>query len=153
VECHQRMGMSGRGENLKKAGGNTMKTMTRSLDKKRVESNVGEKKNPTTKIDFTNILGQVAHFRIFQPDERDYPIGYVLVTHEGPEAIMWNIYVDPKFRKRGYASRLIDALKGTYDYILTSYTSEHGKRLCQANGFKFDPKTNFLEWSRKNDAK
>jgi GNAT superfamily N-acetyltransferase len=100
-------------------------------------------------IDFSNIPGQVAHFRAFLPEESQLPVAYALVTHDGAEAILWNIYCEPKFRRRGMASDLIKALQGTYDYIITSYTSQHGKRLCERNGFVFDPKTNYLEWLKQ----
>jgi GNAT superfamily N-acetyltransferase len=127
--------------------------MTGSSERRRMT--MGEKKNPQleTRIDFSNIPGQVAHFRVFAPGKCETPVGYALVTHDGGECILWNIYVEPSFRRHGLASKLIKALKGMFPYIITSYTSQHGKRLCEKNGFIFEPSTNFLVWeNEKNKA-
>jgi len=104
------------------------------------------------RIEFADIPGQVSHYRVLLPDESNRLVGYVLITHEGNEAIIWNIYVEPKYRKKGLASYLISAIKSRFNYIITSYTSEHGKRLCIKNGFSYDEKTNFLEWNKNESA-
>ena len=105
--------------------------------------------NPVLKnvVEFSDIPGQVTHFRVRVPD-CSTPVGYALVTHEGTECILWNIYVESKYRRHGLAAELIKTLQSVFDYIVTSYTSQHGKRLCERAGFVFDPRTNFLEWSK-----
>lgn len=62
------------------------------------------------------------------PDETKKPVGYVLITVEfepsiiegAPEkkvAVIWHIYVEEDYRRRGLASNLINALKVHYDKI------------------------------------
>lgn len=116
---------------------------------------MGKPRNPPIekKIEFAEIPGKLIHFRVLAPGKRETPIAYALVTHEGGEAILWNIYVSPAFRRHGIASDLIKAIQHVFGYIITSYTSEHGKRLCEQNGFVFEPSTNFLIWeNEKNKA-
>jgi len=50
---------------------------------------------------------------------------------------MWDIHTHPEYRKKGYASNLLNFIKEKHDYIETNYTTlkEPGDRLCLKNGF------------------
>jgi ribosomal protein S18 acetylase RimI-like enzyme len=51
------------------------------------------------------------------------------------EAAIWHIYIDEKFRGKGYGATLLEALKATYDTIYSQALTKDGKKLLMANGF------------------
>jgi len=91
--------------------------------------------------------------------EHDYEI--LLGPHR--EALLWDIETiktDTKdYRRRGYATAMLDALKNRVDAITTTNYSEAGLKLCLKQGFKTevsDKGNQFLVWRRnaiQNDKK
>lgn len=53
-------------------------------------------------------------------------------------AAIWHIYVEPKFRKLGYAKNLLDALKIHYDHIYSFAATDEGRKVMLNNGFARD---------------
>ncbi|MFA5166863.1 MAG: GNAT family N-acetyltransferase [Candidatus Paceibacterota bacterium] len=51
------------------------------------------------------------------------------------EAAIWHIYVDQKYRRKKYATALIEAIKASYDTIHTQALTPEGKKLLMATGF------------------
>jgi GNAT superfamily N-acetyltransferase len=105
--------------------------------------------------------GRVAVYSLHQPDRKAIPYGWALLTGDEnapDEAILWDIFVRDRYRRRGYGRRLIGALQSRYRRILTQYekgvVNSAGVRLCLACGFQMKPALfknhpPWLIWERK----
>lgn len=71
------------------------------------------------------------------------------------EAAIWHIYVDQKYRRKGYAKSLITAIKANFDTIHTQALTPEGKKLLMATGFTRegeDEGVKSFRWWNKGNA-
>jgi ribosomal protein S18 acetylase RimI-like enzyme len=68
--------------------------------------------------------------------------GYCLITCSMPNniktAVIWHIHVDNVYRGLCFGTNLIDALKNTFDHILSQGLTLSGRKLLSKNGFVRD---------------
>lgn len=89
---------------------------------------------PTRNIVFTDMPG-VTRIYVIREETKNLPIGRCLVIFNNKAAILWDIYIDPEYRKQGYASDMLAVIKKEFDEIKTDYITKEGKNLCLKNGF------------------
>ena len=63
------------------------------------------------------------------------PAGIALVISRGDQAILWDIHVDDAFRRCGYGTALITAIKSMYKEIFTGARTPEGDKLIASCGF------------------
>lgn len=84
--------------------------------------------------------------------EENVQVGTALFLHngDGDQAILWHIYVDKKYRRKGFATAIIEHAKVNWKEIATDWESEAGHDFCIKNGFK-TRQTDMLRlvWKRK----
>lgn len=51
------------------------------------------------------------------------------------ECWLWHIYIDHKYRRKGYAKKLLETIKAHHDVVITDTTTESGRSLLIRNGF------------------
>src|SRR4030042_265198 len=97
-------------------------------------------------IEVTPILQMPIQLKIFTGDG-DALAGYCLVTLDKKEpskivggkgkriTTLWHIYVGSKFRRSGYAKKMLHYLKERSDIITTGATSKYGEQLLVSSGF------------------
>lgn len=80
-------------------------------------------------------------------------VGHALFLHngDGEQAILWHIFIDPKYRRKGYGTALIDHAKMRWKEIATDYENENGHSFSLKNGFE-SRKADLLRlvWKRKD---
>jgi GNAT superfamily N-acetyltransferase len=78
---------------------------------------------------------------IVLPDQNKV-VGTALFFHNNEGgAILWDIYIEPEYRRQKFASHLLAAAKEMFAKIETDWKSQGGHDLCIKNGFrsrKFD---------------
>jgi len=86
------------------------------------------------------------------PDDNNRQVGNALFLHNGDndQAVLWHIFVDKDYRKRGFATGIIEHAKLRWCEIATDAESEAGHALCIKCGFK-SRKTDMLRlfWKRE----
>jgi len=60
--------------------------------------------------------------------------GKILIK-ETKIATLWHIYIDAKYRRKGYARALLDSVKVTYDVVRSQALTPEGKKLLMNTGF------------------
>jgi len=104
-----------------------------------------QKPRPKRHIEIIPITQPPVQYVVFEEGGKKIA-GYCLITAslEAPiiiggspikTAAIWHIYVDPDFRKKGYARNLISALKVTYGHIYSQGTTPDGRKLLIDNSF------------------
>lgn len=88
-------------------------------------------------IDQHVIPGQACVYFAFS-EKQTGSVGRALVVEENNECLLWDIMVNSEYRRKGYATALLTAIKHENDAIVTSYISKEGKLLCFKNDFKFE---------------
>lgn len=88
--------------------------------------------------------------------------GYALVSASEVAGVaecatIWHIYIDPKQRRKGYATALIAGLQHKFQLIVTGATTKEGRELCLACGFKlevamFRNQEDRLIWRKEPDS-
>jgi GNAT superfamily N-acetyltransferase len=68
------------------------------------------------------------------------------------EAAIWHIYVDPMYRRLGFAKNLIAALKVNFDTIFTQGLTGESKRLLKSTGFEKSYHEGPKMWRWKRNA-
>jgi ribosomal protein S18 acetylase RimI-like enzyme len=64
-------------------------------------------------------------------------VGTALFFHAGKDAaILWDIYIEPAYRRQYYASHLLAAAKKMFNEIATDWRSQAGHDFCLKNGFR-----------------
>ena len=108
---------------------------------------------------FVTILVQ----HVIWNEEKTELAGYCLITgkvdrdgkimiKETKTATLWHIYVDQKYRRKGYARALMDSIKSTYDVIRSQALTPEGKKLLMNTGFVIDGEEDGIKnfkWSKK----
>ena len=96
-------------------------------------------------LPFVTILVQ----HVIWNEDKTELAGYCLITgkvdrdgkimiKETKTATLWHIYVDQKYRRKGYARALMDSIKSTYDVIRSQALTPEGKKLLMNTGFVID---------------
>lgn len=100
--------------------------------------------------------GEVTAYYLYFANNRN-PVASVVVSVETEYTEILHIFVEKKYRRRGYARKLVQLLKNQYDYIITGWISseEAGRELLLAMDFELKkslrnnvPDT--LEWKKGN---
>jgi GNAT superfamily N-acetyltransferase len=76
------------------------------------------------------------------------PIGWALFSvdkdHEYRSCTIWDVYVRPQYRKRGYGRAIIALLQDTHDEVFTQWEQDQinsaGVQLCIHTGFNIQKK-------------
>lgn len=89
------------------------------------------------RADYLDVPGKFRLHRIIDVG-RGVVIGNAAVTHWNGAAILWDINVDVKERRKYWAKSLITALQHSYRRITTSFKSEEGRKLCENCGFTME---------------
>lgn len=89
------------------------------------------------RADWKDVPGQFRLHRMIDEESKRI-VGTAAVTYWAGAAILWNIFVDPAYRRRYYGKCLITALQHAYRRIVTSYYSDEGKALMLACGFTLE---------------
>jgi len=89
---------------------------------------------------------------MLQLPDKDLNIGHALCFHDGEgKAILWHIWIDPLYRRKGYASHLIKEIQAHFKEIATDSTSSQGLALCLKSGLK-KRDTSYLNLFWKKEA-
>ena len=101
-------------------------------------------------------LGVPMLFNIFEPDKRKERIGYALLftQPETKEAMLWDIQIDPNYRRQGVATALINGIKEVHDSITTGNRTPEGEYMCLANEFQWEKSeagNSYLVWRKLNN--
>ena len=96
-------------------------------------------------IEICPIDAPLVQYLIMSDSDQRKPVGYVLVTvaaqtkkhHLGPYKIacIWHIHVEHGERHKGYAKTLIEALKYTFDELVSQVQTKEGNCLLTGQGF------------------
>jgi len=100
------------------------------------------------KIDFIAIPQAPVQYFVWNEQNTDIA-GYILITVSQKkksalisntpsmvnEAAIWHTYVAPEYRRQGYASAMITAIKQNFDTIHCQALEPNFKRLLMKNGF------------------
>lgn len=112
---------------------------------------------PQRHIDIVPIQAFPVQYFIWAEDKNNLA-GYCLITiGEKPskiigapsqkEAALWHIHVDKDYRRRGYGSDLINALKMHFDSIFTEALTDESRYMLKRHGFVREGK--YYYWRRK----
>lgn len=73
-----------------------------------------------------------------QLPENNVTVGRALVLHSGGggQAVLWHIFVAKEYRRKGFASHLIEGMKARWNEIATDMENENGHDLCIKCGFQ-----------------
>lgn len=108
-------------------------------------------------IDSHQIPGESVVYFIFAPEKRKTAIGKALIIEDGRECLLWDIEIEPRYRKKGLASALLTGIKHNHDSIVTSWKSEAGNQMCLKNDFFYEEspsgKAKQLVWRREGAGK
>jgi len=66
--------------------------------------------------------GEITAYYLYCGNSRN-PIASVVVSVEKDYVEVLHIFVEKKFRRRGYGRKLVQLLKNRYDYIITGWLS------------------------------
>lgn len=101
-------------------------------------------------IDFNDLPGMARVYTAFDVD-KELMVGHALVIHVNNEALLWDIKVDKKYQRMGFATNMIFAMQNEFNNIVTGWYSEAGKHLCLKCGFKISNsgKVPKLIWEKK----
>lgn len=100
------------------------------------------------------IQGQTMLFPLYLNDPENM-VSYALVQATTEDAaILWHIYTEPKYRKSGFGTLLIETLQKTFDAISTGVTgnSENMLKQCGFEWCKEHEKKCFMEWRAMEEA-
>lgn len=82
------------------------------------------------------------------PDKK-ITVGRALMLHNGSEAVLWHISVAKKYRRKGFATGLIENMKSRWNEIKTDMENNDGRNLCLQCGFEEKDSGVFrLVWKR-----
>jgi hypothetical protein len=106
---------------------------------------------PTRKIVYDDLPG-IPRVYVIYDDEKHIPVGRALVIFSNTDCILWDIYIEPHYRNRYYASDIISAIKQDFQQIQTDSISIEGKKLCLKSGF-VEKNTNNLKlvWKKEEE--
>jgi GNAT superfamily N-acetyltransferase len=84
--------------------------------------------------------------------EKNIPIGHALFLHngDGNQAVLWHIFISPKYRKREYGRGIIENAKLRWKEIATDWENEGGHEFCLKCGFESRKAESLrMVWKRK----
>lgn len=90
----------------------------------------------TPDIEELNLQGTIRVVQLF--DRRHYPtkpVAYAMVTEHARKLVLWFIYTDQHYRRRGYGRQLLRFLQSTCDEIRTQINIREGNKLCLSTDF------------------
>lgn len=71
------------------------------------------------------------------PEENGKTVGNALFLHngDGNQAVLWHIFIAKEYRRKGFATGLLEHAKLRWQEIATDWESDAGHELCLKNGF------------------